>query len=59
MKVILNKELIGEYEIKKHNFNIRKNLSEIAGVFKINQDSINMCKDNNLNLPDGVVILLS
>ena len=55
MKVILNKELIEKYKIKKHNFNIKKNLSEIAGVFKINQDSINMCIDNNLNLPDGVV----
>ena len=55
MKVILNKELIKKYEIKKYNFNIKKSLLEIAGVFKINQDSINMCKDNNLNLPDGVV----
>jgi predicted nucleotidyltransferase len=55
MEVILNKELIEKYKIKRYNFNIKKSLSEIAGVFKINQDSINMCKNNNLNLPDGVV----
>ena len=55
IKVILNKELIEKYKIKKYNFNIKINLSEITGVFKINQESINMCKDNNLNLPDGVV----
>jgi len=55
MKVILNKELIEKYKTRGHNFNIKKSLSEIAGVFKINQDSIKMCRDNNLNLPDGVV----
>ena len=55
MKVILNKELIEKYKIKKYNFNIKKSLSEIIGVFKINQDSIKMCQENNLNVPDGVV----
>jgi predicted nucleotidyltransferase len=55
MKVILNKELIEKYKAKEYNFNIKKSLSEIAEVFKINQDSINLCKDNNLNLPDGIV----
>lgn len=55
MKVILNKELIEKYKNKEYNFDIKKNLSEIEGVLKINQDSINMCKDNRLNVPDGVV----
>lgn len=55
IKIILNKELIEKYRIKKYNFNIKKSLSEITGVFKINQDSIKMCRDNNLNVPDGVV----
>ena len=55
IKVILNKELIEKYKTKEHNFNIKKSLSEIAGVLKINQDSINLYKDNNLSLPDGVV----
>jgi len=54
MKVILNKELIEKYKTKEYNFNIQKNLSEIKGVLKINQESINMCKENNLKLPDGV-----
>ncbi|MFA7708110.1 MAG: nucleotidyltransferase domain-containing protein [Candidatus Pacearchaeota archaeon] len=55
IKVILNKELIEEYRTKKYNLNIKKNISEIEGVFKINQDSVKMCQENNLNIPDGIV----
>jgi len=55
MKVILNKELIEKYRTKRYNFNIRKSLSEIAGVLKINKDSVKICKDNNQRIPDGIV----
>ncbi|MBU2576146.1 MAG: DUF2080 family transposase-associated protein [Nanoarchaeota archaeon] len=55
MKVILNKDLIDKYRGKECKLNIKKNLSEIEGVFKINQDSLRMCKENNLNIPDGIV----
>jgi len=53
--VIFNKELIEKYRIKKYKFNIKKSLSEIDGIFKINQDAVKMCKENNMNIPDGIV----
>src|SRR3989338_11679760 len=55
MKVILNKDLIERYRIKKYKFNIKKSLSEIEGVLNINQDSIRMYQENKLNIPDGTV----
>lgn len=54
-KVIFNKELIEKYRTKKHKFNIKKILSEINRIFKINEDAVKMCKENNLNIPDGIV----
>jgi predicted nucleotidyltransferase len=54
IKVIFNKDLIEKYRSKKYKFNLKKSLSEIENIFKINQDSIKMCKENNMNLPDGV-----
>ena len=55
MKVILNKDLIERYRIKKYKFNIKKSLSEIEGVLNINQDSVRMYQENKLNIPDGTV----
>lgn len=55
IKVIFNKELIDEYRAKKYKFNTKKILSEIGGVFKINKDAVRMCKENNMNVPDGIV----
>ena len=55
MRVIFNKELIEKYKIKKYRFNTKKSLSEINGIFKINKDALKMCKENNLNIPDGIV----
>jgi len=54
-RVIFNKELIEKYRIKKHKFNIKKSLPEIERVFKINKDALKMCKENNMNIPDGIV----
>jgi len=54
-KVIFNKELIDKYRQGKYQLNIKKNLSEIEGVFNINQDSIRMCQEKKLNVPDGIV----
>lgn len=53
MKVIFNKELIEKYKLKKYKLNIKKNLSEIEGILKINQDFVKMCMDNKLDILDG------
>lgn len=55
MRVIFNKELIEKYRIKKYKFNIKKSLSEIDKIFKINKDAVKMCKENNMNVPDGII----
>lgn len=55
IKVLLNKEIIDTYRNKKYSFNLKKNLSEIEGVLKINKDSLKMCQENKLNVPDGIV----
>lgn len=59
MKVIFNKELIEKYRTKKYKFNIKKSLSEIEGIFKINQDFVKMCQKNKLDIPDGTVYSLT
>lgn len=55
IKVIFNKELIDKYRTKDYKFNTKKFLSEIEGVFKINKETVRMCKENNMNIPDGIV----
>ena len=54
-KVILNKELIEKYRLKKYSLNFKKNLLEINKIIKINKDAVKMCKENSLNVPDGIV----
>ncbi len=54
-KVILNKDLLDKYKIKKIKFNKKNILNEIQGILKINKDSVEFCKDNNKNVPDGIV----
>ncbi len=54
-KVIFNKELIDKYKDRRYRLNMKKNLLEIERVFKINQDSVTMCKENKMDVPDGVV----
>lgn len=54
IKVLLNKELIDKYKDKKHSFNMRKNLSEIENILKINQSSIKTFQENKMNVPDGI-----
>jgi len=55
MRVLFNKELIEKYRIKKYKFNIKKSLPEMDRIFKINKDAVKMCKENNMNIPDGIV----
>lgn len=55
MKVIMNRDLIEKYHIKKYKLNIKKILAEIKGVFWINQDAVKMCIENNMKIPDGTI----
>ena len=54
MKIIINNELIKKYSSIKHKFNIKKILTEIKSIIKINEDSLNLCKDNKQDIPDGI-----
>src|SRR4030042_4257438 len=54
IKVIFNKELIDKYRNKKYKLNIKKYLPEIEKISKINKDAVKMCKENNMNIPDGI-----
>lgn len=55
IKVILNKELIEKYPAKKYKFNSKKQISEIARVFRINLEAVKMCEKSSVNVPDGIV----
>jgi len=55
VKTLFNKELIDKYRLGKHKPDMRKNISEIKSIFNINKDTVETCKENNMNVPDGVV----
>jgi len=55
IKVIFNKKVMEKYKKKKYRFNFKKTLDEIKRILKINKDTINDCKENNLKVPDGIV----
>lgn len=55
VKVILNKELIEKYSLKKQKMNFRAALNEIKRIIKINKETINLLKQDNKKIPDGVV----
>lgn len=55
IKVILNKELIDKYRSQKYSFNMKKSLSEIENVLKINKSAVKTCQEKRINVPDGVV----
>ncbi len=55
IKVIINKELIEKYSVKKHKPNFNVILVEIKKLFKINKESIKLCKESGKNVPDGIV----
>ncbi len=55
IKVIFNKNLIEKYQKKEHEFNTKSIISEIKGILKINKDTMKICEENNLNIPDGVI----
>ncbi len=58
IKVIFNKKLIEKYINKEYNINTRKIIPEIGRIFKINRDAARICKENSLNVPDGVAYSL-
>lgn len=55
IKVLVNRGLIKKYSLKKQKMNFKKILKEIESIFKINKDSVEMFRENNKNIPDGVV----
>lgn len=55
VKVILNRELIKKYALKKKKFNLKKYFVEIERILKINKETVEFCEDNKINVPDGVV----
>ena len=59
-KVVLNEELFDKYRAiaKKQGFDYRSLLKEIESVFKINKDTVRMCGEERMVVPDGVVYSL-
>ncbi|PIN91445.1 hypothetical protein COU57_00645 [Candidatus Pacearchaeota archaeon CG10_big_fil_rev_8_21_14_0_10_32_14] len=55
IKTLLNEELIEKYLSKKSTLNIQKVLKEIESVIKINKETVELLKNKNKNIPDGVV----
>jgi predicted nucleotidyltransferase len=54
-EVILNKELIDKYRDKKLKPNLNKIINEINSIYKINKDTVETCRENKMNIPDGVI----
>lgn len=57
-KVILNKDLINKYRIRKYKLNIKKLLPEIKKILDINKECIETCKNNKIKIPDGIAYSL-
>lgn len=55
---ILNKGLLDEYKAKKYKLNVQKIIKEISGIYRINKDSIETCRKNKKNVPDGIIYSL-
>jgi len=54
-KPLLNKEIL---ENKKPQIKTKPLLTEIEKILKINKDTVETCKTNNLKIPDGIVYSL-
>lgn len=54
-KVIINSELLDRLKSIKIKPNLKPQLKEIEEIIRINQDTILTCKENNKNIPDGVI----
>ena len=54
-KIILNKCLFEKYSKNKRVLRTRKILDEINGMIKINKENVDFYKENNLNIPDGII----
>ena len=54
-EVIFNKELIEKYKLSKLDFNSKLLLDEVGRILKINNESVELCMERKLNIPDGIV----
>ncbi|MBS3092128.1 nucleotidyltransferase domain-containing protein [Candidatus Pacearchaeota archaeon] len=52
---IINKPLIEKYTGIRYKLKIRQFLREIAKIIEINKETVTLCRDNNRNIPDGIV----
>ncbi len=53
--VLFNKDLIEKYIIKNKKLSFVKYLDEIKGILKINEDTVNICLEKKINVPDGII----
>ena len=54
-KPIINKDLIERYSKDKIILKSKRILNEIGKMVKINKETIKLCLDNNMKVPDGIV----
>lgn len=55
IKVVMNRELIEKYSLKKQKLNLRKLLIEIEKIIKINKEMVELCRERNKKIPDGMI----
>ncbi|PIN91794.1 hypothetical protein COU61_01815, partial [Candidatus Pacearchaeota archaeon CG10_big_fil_rev_8_21_14_0_10_35_13] len=54
-KTILNHALLEEYKNKKVRFNHKPLIIEINKINRINEESLKLLKENNMNVPEGII----
>ena len=54
-KAILNKDLLEEYKKKIKRISIRRHISEIKSIVKINQEAVNIDEELKENVPDEIL----
>ncbi len=57
-KAIINEDLLENIKANAPALSMHKNLSEIRGIIKINQDIVGICRKRGINVPDGIVYSL-
>ena len=58
IKIILNRNLIEKYLSKKIKLNTREIFAEIKRMIRINRETAEILKENNENIPDGIMYSL-
>ena len=54
-KIILNKDLFEKYSKNKRILRTRKIFAEISRLIKINKENLELYKQNDMNVPDGII----